>query len=47
MKSLEANAVAAYVAEIARLAKTGKATEHTFRGALATLFAVPAKSWTL
>ena len=37
MKSLETNAVAAYVAEVARLAKTGKATEHTFRGALAAL----------
>ena len=30
-------AVTEYVAEVARLAKTGKATEHTFRGALAAL----------
>ena len=32
------NVVAEYVAEVARLAKTGKATEHSFRGALAALF---------
>ena len=30
-------AVTEYVAEVSRLAKTGKATEHTFRGALAAL----------
>ena len=30
-------AVTEYVAEVSRLAKTGKATEHTFRGALALL----------
>ena len=30
-------AVADYIAEVSRLAKTGKATEHTFRGALAAL----------
>jgi predicted helicase len=30
-------AVADYVGEVSRLAKTGKATEHTFRGALAAL----------
>ena len=29
--------VAEYVAEVARLAKTGKTTEHSFRGALAAL----------
>ena len=29
--------VAEYVGEVARLAKTGKATEHSFRGALAVL----------
>ena len=37
MDTSETNAVADYVAEVARLAKTGKATEHTFRGALADL----------
>ncbi len=30
-------AVTEYVSEVSRLAKTGKATEHTFRGALAAL----------
>ena len=37
MKPTETDAVAEYVAEVARLAKTGKTTEHSFRGALATL----------
>ncbi len=35
--TVEDKAVAEYVAEVARLAKTGKTTEHSFRGALAAL----------
>ncbi|MBR2487854.1 MAG: DNA methyltransferase, partial [Kiritimatiellae bacterium] len=37
MKQADIDAVGKYVAEVAKLAKTGNATEHTFRGALATL----------
>ena len=37
MKPTETSAIESYVAEVAKLAKTGKATEHTFRGALAAL----------
>lgn len=37
MKLTETNAVAEYVAEVTRLAKTGKTTEHSFRGVLAAL----------
>ena len=37
MDYYKTDAVAAYVAEVARMAKLGNATEHTFRGALATL----------
>ena len=37
MKQAYIDAVEKYVAEVAKLAKTGNATEHTFRGALATL----------
>ena len=37
MKPTETDAVAEYVAEVTRLAKTGKTTEHSFRGALAAL----------
>ncbi|MBR5549364.1 MAG: DNA methyltransferase, partial [Kiritimatiellae bacterium] len=37
MKTTETIAIESYVAEVSRLAKTGKATEHTFRGALAAL----------
>ena len=37
MKPTETGAVAEYVAEVTRLAKTGKTTEHSFRGALAVL----------
>ena len=37
METIKTNAIESYVAEVARLAKTGKATEHTFRGALAAL----------
>ena len=37
METIKTNAIGSYVAEVSRLAKTGKATEHTFRGALAEL----------
>ena len=37
MKSNETVSIESYIAEVSRLAKTGKATEHTFRGALAAL----------
>lgn len=37
METIKTNAIESYVAEVSRLAKTGKATEHTFRGALAAL----------
>lgn len=37
MENSKTNAVATYVAEIANLAKTGKATEHSYRGALSAL----------
>ena len=37
METIKTNAIESYVAEVARLLKTGKATEHTFRGALAAL----------
>lgn len=37
MENSKTNAVATYVAEIANLAKTGKATEHSYRGAMSAL----------
>ena len=37
METIKTIAIESYVAEVSRLAKTGKATEHTFRGALAAL----------
>ena len=37
METIKTVAIESYVAEVAKLAKTGKATEHTFRGALAAL----------
>ena len=37
MKNNKIEAVEAYVAEVAKLVKTGKTTEHSFRGVLATL----------
>lgn len=37
MENSKTNAVSDYVAEIAKLAKTGKATEHSYRGALTAL----------
>lgn len=37
METIKTIAIGSYVAEVSRLAKTGKATEHTFRGALAAL----------
>ena len=37
MKQSDIAAVETYVAEVARLVKTGRTTEHSFRGALATL----------
>lgn len=37
MKNNKIEAVEVYVAEVAKLVKTGKTTEHSFRGVLATL----------
>ena len=37
METIKTIAIESYVAEVSRLAKTGKSTEHTFRVALAAL----------
>ena len=40
MKTADTTAIESYVAEVSRLVKTGRTTEHSFRGALAALLDV-------